>query len=216
MYLIPFGCLIIILLVLSLPLLFFLVFLRIISFGFGNLGFSEEATFLVLLLILAGSLVNIPLTRSKRIYIEKPYFFNLFKKQEIVSQGIAINLGGAIIPILISAFFLTKVPLKPTLIATLLMAIIAYSLSKIVPGRGIVLPAFIPPIFSAIISLILVPNFPAPVAFISGVAGVLIGADILKIRKARKIYSGTLSIGGAGVFDGIFLMGIVSAFLTGF
>lgn len=216
MYLIPFGCLIVIFLILSLPLLFFLVFFRIISFGFGNLGFSQEATFLMLLLIFAGSLVNIPLTKPKRIYIEKPYFFNLFKKQEIVSQGIAINLGGAIIPILISIFFLTKVPLKPTLIATVLMVIIAYSLSKIIPGRGIVLPAFIPPISSAIISLILVPNFSAPVAFISGVAGVLIGADILKIRKIRKFYPGTLSIGGAGVFDGIFLVGIVSAFLAGF
>jgi uncharacterized membrane protein len=216
MYLIPFGCLIIILLALSLPLLFFLVFFRIINFGFGNLGFSEEATFLILLLIFAGSLVDIPLSRQKKFYIEKTYFFSLFKKQEIISQGITINLGGAIIPILISIFFLTKVPLRPTLLATALMIVIAYSLSKIVPGRGIVLPAFIPPISSAVISLILVPGFSAPVAFISGVMGVLIGADFLKIRKIKKIYQGNLSIGGAGVFDGIFLVGIVSAFLAGF
>ena len=216
MYLIPLGCLIIIFLALSLPLLFILVFFRIISFGFGNLGFSEEATLLMLFFILAGSLINIPLTRPKRIYAEKPYFFNLFKRREIISQGLFINFGGAIIPILISLFFLTKVPLKPALVATILMIFISYFLSKIIPGRGIVIPAFIPPVSSAIISLILGPDFAAPVAFISGVLGVLIGADILKIRKIKRIYLGSVSIGGAGVFDGIFLVGIASSFLTGF
>jgi uncharacterized membrane protein len=50
---------------------------------------------------------------------------------------------------------------------------------------------------------------------VAGTMGVLIGADILNLKKAQK-YGGFLSIGGAGVFDGIFLVGIVSALLTGF
>jgi len=216
MFFLPIGCLIFVLLILSLPVLFFLVFFHIINFGFEKLGFSSEATFLILLLILIGSLVNIPLTRRKRIYVERSHLFGLFKKPGIENQGITINLGGAVIPILISAFFLTKVPLESTLIAIILVTIISHHLARVVPGRGIVLPAFIPPILSAVFALILVPGFAAPVAFISGVLGTLIGADILNLNKARKMSIGMLSIGGAGVFDGIFLVGVVSAFLTSF
>ena len=95
------------------------------------------------------------------------------------------------------------------------MIVISKFLAKTIPGRGVLLPAFIPPIFSALLALILAPKFAAPTAFISGVFGTLIGADLLNLRKARK-YGGFISIGGAGVFDGIFLVGIVSALLAGF
>ena len=95
------------------------------------------------------------------------------------------------------------------------MIIICKFLARIIPGIGISLPFFIPPIFSAIFALILAPDFATPCAFISGVLGTLIGADILNLPKAQK-YGGFISIGGAGVFDGIFLVGIVSALLAGF
>ena len=216
MFLFPIGCLIFTLFILFLPLLFILVFFRIISFGFEKLGFSPEATFLILFLILLGSLINIPLTKKKRIYVEKPYFLGFFKKQEIEHQGISIDLGGAIIPIFLSAFFLTKVPLESALVALILMIIVCHSLARIIPGRGIVLPALVPPIFSALFALILAPESAAPVAFISGDLGTLIGADILNLKKVQEASVGMLSIGGAGVFDGIFLVGIVSVFLTSF
>jgi len=214
MFFFPFGCLILALFALSIPLLIFLVFFHIINFGFEKLGFSPEATFLILFFILVGSAVNIPLTKRKIISVERPYFFGLLKKREIKSQGITINLGGAVIPIFISIFFLVKIPLEPVMIAVILMVIISYSLARVVPGRGIVLPAFIPPIFSALFALILAPGFTAPTAFISGTIGTLIGADILNLRKIQKVSPGTLSIGGAGIFDGIFLVGIISVFLT--
>ncbi|GAI02978.1 unnamed protein product, partial [marine sediment metagenome] len=35
------------------------------------------------------------------------------------------------------------------------------------------------------------------------------------LRKIRKTAPGLISIGGAGVFDGIFLVGIISALLAG-
>jgi len=214
MFFFPAGCLILVLFILFLPVLFFLAFFRIVSFGFEKLGFSTEVTFLILFLILIGSAVNIPLTRKKVVYVEKSRFFGLFKKPQMESRGITINLGGAIIPIFLSAFFLTKIPLEPVLIATILMIIISHSLARIVPGKGIALPAFVPPVFSALFALILVPCFAAPTAFVSGVLGTLIGADILNLRKIQRISPGMLSIGGAGVFDGIFLVGIVSVFLT--
>ena len=94
------------------------------------------------------------------------------------------------------------------------MIILTKFLARVIPGKGITLPFFIPPIFSAVFALVLAPEFAAPTAFVGGVLGTLIGADILNLRKARK-YGGYLSIGGAGVFDGIFLVGIVSTLLAG-
>jgi len=95
------------------------------------------------------------------------------------------------------------------------MIILCKFLAKLMPGSGVVLPTLIPPIFSAIFSLIFVPEFAAPAAFISGVLGTLIGADLLNLGKVQKM-GGFLSIGGAGVFDGIFLVGVVSALLSSF
>ena len=214
MFFFPVGCLIFILFIFSLPILFLLAFFHLISLGFEKLGLSSEATILILLLMLICSGVNIPLTRKKLVYVEKSSFFGLFKTPKLRASGITINLGGAIIPILLSFYFLFKVPLEPVLMATFLMVLVSKILARPIPGRGIAIPAIIPPIFAVLFAWILAPEFMAPCAFISGVLGTLIGADILNLRKARKIGPGLFSIGGAGVFDGIFLVGIISALVA--
>lgn len=214
MFFFPVGCLIFILFILFLPILFLLVFFHVVALGFEKLGLSPEATILLFLLMLIASAINIPLTKKKMVYVEEPTFFGLFRTPKLRASGIAINLGGAVIPILLSIYFLSKVPLEPVLIATLLMILVSKILARPVPGRGIAIPAIIPPIFAVLFAWSLAPQFMAPCAFISGVLGILIGADILNLRKARKIGPGLLSIGGAGVFDGIFLIGIISALLA--
>jgi len=220
MFFIPIALLIFLAFVLFLPVLLILVYFHVITLGFEKLGISPEVTILLLFLILIGSAINIPLTKKKLIYLVRPRFFGLFRVPRVEVQGIAINLGGAVIPILLSFYFLFLVwragfSLQPILIAIILMIFISKFLARIIPGKGISLPAFIPPIFSAIFALMLTSEFTAPCAFISGVLGTLIGADILNLKRAQK-YGGFLSIGGAGVFDGIFLVGIVSALLAGF
>jgi len=221
MFFLPIGCLIFLLFILLLPVLFILGFFHIVTIGFEKLGISPGLTLFLLLAILIGSTVNIPLTKRKIVYVEKSRFFGLWRTPKLEAQGLTINLGGAVIPILLSFYFFylgwqKGFALEPVFIALILMIIITKFLAKIVPGRGIVLPFFIPPIFSAIFALILAPGFTAPCAFISGVLGTLIGADILNLKKAQKLSPGFLSIGGAGVFDGIFLVGIISALLAGF
>jgi len=214
MFFFPIGCLIFLLFILFLPILFLLVFFRVVTLGFEKLGLSPEATILILLLMLVCSSINIPLTKRKLVYVSKPSFFGLFTAPKLIASGIAINLGGAVIPIILSLYFLRKVPLEPVLLATILMILISKILSRSVPGRGITISAFIPPLFAVLFAWILAPEFMAPTAFISGVLGTLIGADILNLHKARKLGPGLLSIGGAGVFDGIFLVGIISALLA--
>jgi uncharacterized membrane protein len=204
---------------LLLPILFLMGYFHIVTLGFEKLGISPLATFLILFSILIGSSVNIPLTKKKLVYKIESRFFGLWQVPKVTAEGIAINLGGAIIPVLISFYFLflaleRGISFQPILISTGLMILISKFLAKIIPGRGITLPTLIPPIFSAIFALILAPNFAAPCAFISGVFGTLIGADILNFKKIQRIKSGFISIGGAGVFDGIFLVGIISALLS--
>lgn len=220
MIFIPIAFLIFLLFILFLPILLILVYFHIITLGFEKLGIPNSATIFLLFLILIGSVINIPLTKKRLVYVVRPRFFGLFKVPRVEVQGVAINLGGAVIPILISFYFLflgwrLAFDLRSIFIAVFLMIIVCKFLARVVPGVGITLPSFIPPIFSAIFALILVPSFAAPTAFVAGVWGTLIGADILNLPKIRK-YGGYLSIGGVGVFDGIFLVGIVSALLAGF
>lgn len=230
MFFFPIGCLIFFAFILFLPILFILGYFHVVTLGFEKLGISPEITIFLLFLILIGSAINIPLTKKKLVYKIESRFFGLFPPTKFGGgpkpqiQGIAINLGGAVIPILLSFYFLFLVwragfSLQPILIATILMIIISKFLARITPpfrGKGgVSLPTFIPPIFSAIFALILTSEFAAPTAFISGVLGTLIGADILNLKRVQK-FGGFVSIGGAGVFDGIFLVGIISALLAGF
>ena len=195
-------------------------YFHIIVVGFESLGISTQATLLILYSILIGSLINIPLTKKKMVLIEESRFFGLFRTPKVSSQYVAINLGGGIIPVLLSFYFLFTISsqgfaLKPVLIAVALMSIVSKIFSRVIPGKGVVVSAFIPPVFSALFSLILAPQYTAACAFISGILGTLIGADILNLGKIRN-YRGYISIGGAGIFDGILLVGVVSALLSGF
>jgi uncharacterized membrane protein len=74
---------------------------------------------------------------------------------------------------------------------------------------------FIPPIAAAVAALILSPAHPITIAYVSGVLGSLIGADLSNLRKIPKLGAQVASIGGAGTFDGIFLTGIIAVLLAG-
>jgi uncharacterized membrane protein len=220
MLFIPVAILVFIGFALFVPVLFVLGYLKVVAVGFENLGIPQVVTLILLLAILFGSLVNIPIGKRELFYVEKTRFFGLWKRPEIRAQGTAINLGGAVIPLLLALYFLISSLIKgmsaeSVFTATLLMIVVAKLLAKVVPHKGVMLPIFAPPVFSAIFSLALAPGFVAPCAFISGVFGTIIGADLFNLRKIQK-FGGFISIGGAGVFDGIFLVGIISALLAGF
>lgn len=215
------GILTILTLIFIFPFLLLSGYFHILVIGFENLGLSSETAFFILILILFGSVINIPLTKIRIEYIGDSSFLGFFRRQKFRGTGIAINVGGGLIPVLLSFYFLYKgwsvgCSLADIGIAILLLAIISKFSAKVIPGKGITLSPFIPPIFAVLFAFIFTPDFPALTAFISGTLGVLIGADILNLKKAQKTASGMISIGGAGIFDGIFLVGIVAALLAGF
>ena len=211
------GCLLPVLFLLLLPALFSLFYFQVAAFSLTRLGLSPEGAVLFFGLCLIGGIINIPVSR-RWIAVEGgpvfglPFFF--YYPPRVREQVIAVNLGGAVLPGLFSLYLLSRVPLGATVMATVIVAAVAKGLARPVPGVGITLPAFIPPLVAAAAALLLVRENAAPVAYISGALGTLIGADLLNWPRFKEMGALVLSIGGAGVFDGIFLVGIVAALLT--
>jgi uncharacterized membrane protein len=200
-----------ILFVLFLPLLFVILFFNIITISFVKLGIPRWTVLFLFAACLIGSLINIPVWHGLPS-TPSPFYFH---PPSVSAPIIAVNVGGCVIPTLIALYLLWKAPLLKTAIATVLITGLAYWLAEPVPGVGIQMPFFIAPIASAAIALILTRGRnAAPVAYVSGVLGTLIGADLLNLSALGTGGVQIISIGGAGVFDGIFLTGIVAAFLA--
>ncbi len=204
-------------LILLFPFLIFVFFIQAATFSFAKLGLSPQMAVFVFSLSLIGSVINIPISRKKFIIHEEEQQFSPFLfyyPPRVQEQVIAVNLGGAVVPVILSLYLLPRAPLLPTIIATIIVTIVAKALAKPVQGVGITLPAFIPPLVAAASAILLSPHNAAPVAYISGVLGTLIGADLLNLPHFKDLTSHAISIGGAGIFDGIFLVGVVAALLA--
>jgi uncharacterized membrane protein len=130
---------------------------------------------------------------------------------------IAINVGGAVIPTLMSIYLLTKYQLwVKGLVATAIIALLIHWIASPVPGLGIAVPVFVPVIATAIVAMLMSRQHAAPLAYIGGSLGTLIGADLTNLDKVRGLGAPVASIGGAGTFDGIFLTGILAVLLASF
>jgi uncharacterized membrane protein len=220
-----------------LPLLAALFFLVLFPFFFthlmitalGKLGLSPTAALLALIGILFGGGVNIPIKRIPRDqeYLIDPFFDflgfgRLFPRWRYrrTYTVLAVNVGGCLIPCALALYQAARVVARgPDAalalgIATLTSIVICYWLARPVPGVGIAMPALVPPLAAAVVSLILIPEFAPPVAFVAGVLGPLVGADLLHLADVRRIATGFASIGGAGTFDGIVLSGLIAAVLA--
>jgi uncharacterized membrane protein len=207
---------------LVLIVLFFLVSLGLIGIAFRKLGFPPEYSILLLFLSLLGSHINIPV---RRIESEIPLvsgvaidFYGLryvippieVKRRTII----AINIGGAVIPVIISGFLMLRANLADVVLGVAVMSILIHMIARPVKGLGIAVPALLPPLMSAAVALLLSPNDAPIIAYISGTLGSLIGADLLNLEKIPELGTPVASIGGAGTFDGIFLTGIISVLLA--
>ena len=216
---------ILVILFLLLLLVVGLVFVGAVGLAFRQVGFSSQVTALILVATFFGSYVNVPLMKIKATIpiIREEYvsFFGIVFRIPQFEYGetttlVAINMGGAIIPTLVSLYLLWKLP-SATLYALIGIAIVAtitHLVAKPVKGLGIATPAFIPPLTAALAAYILPSGAPTIVAYVSGVLGTLIGADITNMHNIPKLGAKIASIGGAGTFDGIFLSGIIAALLV--
>jgi len=203
---------------------FFVAFIQVglLSIAFHKLGLSANATYLLLITSLLGSLINLPLFRLRSQRPEGsppapapllPFLPTLHSNTHTL---VAVNMGGCLIPIAFSLYLLntTGVTLLQAIQAISFVTLVSYLFSRPVHGTGIGMPILIAPLAAALIAIGLNPEVSAPLAYIGGTMGVLIGADIFRLKDIRKMGPPFASIGGAGTFDGIFITGIVAVFLA--
>jgi uncharacterized membrane protein len=219
-----------------LSLLAFLILLILLPFVFGEVmaGSLEklhlrpaDAVFLTLA-IFAGSVFNIPV---KRIHHDRPVathplaVFGLHgalpglggMSRETI---IAVNLGGCVIPTALAIYETLNIaalgprPIVGLAAACVVNVALCWRIARPVAGVGILMPGLVPALAAAGTALLLAPGDAAPVAFVAGVLGPLIGADLLHLKEIEQSAVGVASIGGAGTFDGIVLSGIIAAYLA--
>jgi len=205
------------LILLGIPALFFLIYLNVVALSFEVLGLSSQGAFFLFALSLMGSVINIPVA-SREVITRRPLFsgfpFFFYYPPMIEEQVIAVNLGGALIPSAFSLYLLPRSNLIAVILSTVTVSLVCYYTARAIPGRGILIPTFIPPLAAALSALVFSSNNPSVTAYIAGTVGTLIGADLLHLKEILRMGPGVLSIGGAGVYDGIFFAGFVAAFLT--
>ncbi len=140
---------------------------------------------------------------------------------------VGISLGGALIPLIICGSMLRsrRVGTPEGFIGVIIVAVITYFVTRPVEGVGIVADlefAFAPALAAGLYSM---STFwadirkAAPLGYFSGVVGTLVGADVFHLAEILSYQAPAegfpmLSIGGANVFDMVYLTGIVAVIVA--
>ena len=193
----PFLFVYVVLLFAVLAFWFVLLEIHVINYAFTLAGLPPELAFAALLASLIGSYINFPVAR---LHGGQPHPAMLISsygvRYRIPQRGwdgttvLAVNVGGAVVPVLITVYLLTHQPeiLGPALVAAVIVALIVNRSARPIRGLGIATPMFIPPIVAALAGYFLGgATHAAPVAYISGVLGTLIGADIMNIGRLSDL-----------------------------
>ena len=203
--------------------LIILIQLRILRYAYMKLGIGPGAALLLLFGSLIGSYFNIPITILPGQTVRSGQVIDFFGMEYVVpvvqqwpGTVLAVNVGGAVIPTLMSTYLVLRYQLwGRAAIAVIAIAVIIHAMATPVHGLVIAVPVFGPVIATAILAFILSREYAAPLAYIGGSMGTLIGADLSNLDKITGLGAPVASIGGAGTFDGIFLTGILAVLLAG-
>jgi len=209
--------------VFAIAFLFAFVQFGVVSIAFDKLGLTQQQAISLLIVSLAGSVINIPLFRLQseaeaRAEIA-PAPFGMLKPFLPPFEGyttIAINVGGCVVPVLFSIYLMYLHPMAwlPLIAAIVFVTLVSRFASTPIAGIGIGMPVLVAPLAAASTGILLGGDASAPMAYIAGTLGVLIGADILRIRDILRLAVPIASIGGAGTFDGIYITGLVAVLLA--
>jgi len=209
--------------------LFVFIFLGLIGAAFGRIGFSAQAVVILILAVLIGSVINIPLftLETAEPIVTDAYVtvFGVTYRVPAAAEGsrktvVAINVGGALIPSIVSLYLLWRFPevLPFAIVGVTLVAVVSHLIARPVKGVGIVSPALVSPVVAAVYTIVILTQFSGvnafALAYVCGVLGTLIGADLTNLRAIEQVGAPVASIGGAGTFDGVFLSGIIAVLLA--
>lgn len=218
----PFSPLYFLLFLFALGLIIAFVQFGLVTLTFQKLGLSPGSAFLLLFSSLFGSAINLPLftIRSQAPpYPIPPIMHGLLRRTDLAFTGktiIAINVGGGLIPVFFSLYLFgqSSLGVGQVILGIAFVAAVSYLLSRPIPGLGIGMPMFVAPLAAASVAITLGGEESPALAYISGALGVLIGADLMRLRDIPRLGAPIASIGGAGTFDGIFITGLLAVLLS--
>lgn len=223
MFYFPLTQFFILLLLVLLGALIFLIEIRAISYAYEKAGVSHRYVFVVLMLSLLGSAINIPLVHMGSQPVVVGHVVDMFGVEYVVPRLVhthgtllAVNVGGALVPVLVSIFLLWARPhvLPKAAVGVAVMAVAIHSMANPIHGMGIAVPTLLPPLLAAAVALLLDREQAPMLAYVCGTLGVLIGADLLNLGLISSLGAPVASIGGAGTFDGVFLTGVIAVLLA--
>jgi uncharacterized membrane protein len=196
---------------------------QLLRFASTSMGLAPQTMLGVLVLCLLGSYINIPIaywperhiaTAAQLTYFGIPYVIPVVR--EWPATVLAVNVGGAVIPTFLSLYLIVKNRLYGLAVVGIVPVTIAcYLLAKPEPGLGIAEPIFVPALVTALVAVALSRRYAGALAYVCGSLGTLLGADVMNLSKIRGLGAPVASIGGAGTFDGIFVIGLLAVLYAG-
>ena len=201
-----------------LPILALYIGYLVVTKAFNDMGFTSFVAIIIVFVsfILGAGIVD-------------EYVGISFANIHLFTYGywlVGINTGGAIIPIILSIYLVIKNKLqtKKVFLGILIVAIVTYFATYVKPQKGIVsdFPLFLLPVFFASLTSIILlwkdKRKAAPFAYICGKIGVLIGADVFHLSELLSVGISKETpaiIGGAVIFDMVFITGILAVIVDG-
>ncbi|MEJ6950598.1 DUF1614 domain-containing protein [Natronospora cellulosivora (SeqCode)] len=188
----------------SLGVILLIIVAGLIYFGIAErvldrMYLTDSTAILVIVLIIIGSFFDLTISRAPLL---------------------SINVGGAIIPFILSIYVITRANSSKewirTIVAIVLTAAGIYGISMLFPnfghGRDIIDPMYIFGIAGGIIAYILGRSRRA--SFIAGTMGFILYNLFLFWRSATGQIVAEIRIGGAGAFDSIIISGLLAVLIA--
>ena len=204
-------------------LLIILIEIGILQYAYEKIGIDRRHIFALLLLSLLGGYVNIPVAELPAEHIHSGRVITFYGMRYVIPMVkewprtiIAVNVGGAVVPVILSLYLLFKNRLYARgFVAVGIVTVIVHLMAYPVQGVGIATPTFMPPLVATGAAILLSRRYAPPLAYIGGSLGTLIGGDLMNLGKIQGLGAPVAAIGGAGTFDGIFVTGILAVLLAG-
>jgi uncharacterized membrane protein len=215
----------------------FKIYSLVFSTAIARLGIAPRLGLPLFIALLLGCFINLPLyvvgdEHGRRrykllpIWLLKwwcmPFNMSFYRTGFQAHTYIGLNVSGGLIPIVLALYQFHRTQPLAILIVTAIVALISYFWVIVVPGVMICFRYqhfWLVTIVAALAAMALVTGgvdrLDVPVAFAGGVLGTTIGGDLLHLRDVQAEKAATpLSIGGAGLDDGIALCGLYALMIA--
>ncbi|NYT01031.1 MAG: DUF1614 domain-containing protein [Methanocellales archaeon] len=195
----------------------------------SSLGIFPNTFFIIITAILLLQVFEVPLyhTRTKKPdYTDREASllgeaYSVPLEEELKSgehltyyTTVTLNVGGFILPLLIAMRLLYSTPMLEAILIMLIMIIATNLLSEPKSGVGIKVPNSIG-LLTVPLALILAPQSIAPVIFVSGILGILIGM-ITQLYSIKEKGSAYVNLGGIGSFQAVYITVLLSVLFSSF